>query len=122
MKLTNKSYLKSLDVEQNAYQWVNNNFESKLLVHGDITHFFKDVDKERLEKALYSLLTVGVFDINAEQLRDVLIHNPTLNINGKDKNFHELIEGFMLNFAEIQGASKALKLEAHNLILTSSKD
>jgi hypothetical protein len=122
MKLTNKSYLKPLDVDQYAHQWVNNNFESKLLVHGDIAHLFKDVDKERLEKALYSLLTVGVFDINAELLRDVLIHNPTLNINGKDINFQELIEGFMLNFAEIQGASKALELEAHDLILISYKD
>jgi len=122
MILTNKSYLKKLNFDQYIYQWINNNFESKLLVHGDITIIFKGIDKELLEKVIYSLLSIGVYDINAEQLRKVLVDNPTFNINKKDKNFHDLINDFMLNSSEIQGISKALGLEVNNLILTRTED
>lgn len=121
MNLTKKSFLKPLDFEQDAYQWINNNFESKLVVHGDINIFLKGIDKELLEKALYSLLIAGVFDINVEQLRNIIIHNPDFNINGKDKNFRTLIEGFMLNLAEIQEVSKVFELGLSNIILTKSE-
>jgi hypothetical protein len=121
MNLTKKSFLKPLDVEQDAYQWINNNFESKLVVHGDINIFLKGIDKELLEKAFYSLLIAGIFDINAEQLRNILIYNPDFNINGKDKNFRTLIEGFMLNLAEIQEVSNIFELGLKNMIITSSE-
>jgi len=122
MILTKRSYLKKLDLDQYVYQWINNNFESKLLVHGDITFIFKDIDKELLEKAIHSLLITGIFDVNAKQLRNILINNPIFNINGKDKNLHDLIDDFMLNLAEIQAISKALELQVNNLILTKTED
>jgi hypothetical protein len=122
MILTKNSFLKPLDVKEKTYQWIHTNFESPLLVHGDIKIYFKGINKELLEKVFFALLKVGTLDVNAKQLQNILIQNPTFTINQRDTNFGELIDELMLKIAEIQEVSNIFEIGIKNIALTSDED